>query len=81
MKPIEFEEQNFVFAKDQPQYQPLPVHVDRTKAECPVTSCWELSDDEKAEIIRTGKIYLNMWTFGNPLTPVMLSVNKSDFLP
>jgi len=24
MKPVEFEHQNIVFAKDQPEYQPLP---------------------------------------------------------
>ena len=28
MKPVPFTEQNGVLAKDQPQYLPLPVHVD-----------------------------------------------------
>ncbi len=26
MKPIEFEEQNCIYAKDQPEYLPLPAH-------------------------------------------------------
>lgn len=71
MKPIEFPEQNVVFAKDQPEYNPLPAHRtdDRESA---VTSCWELSDEDLAEIARTRRIYVTQLTFRHPLQPIRL---------
>lgn len=42
MKPIGFPEQNTVLPKDQPQYQPLPVHRELTLPGT-VVSCWRLS--------------------------------------
>ena len=39
MKPVEFKHQNVVFAKDQPEYQPLPaLRLDTPEGE--VISCW-----------------------------------------
>lgn len=71
MRPIEFEEQNCIYAKDQPEYLPLPAH--RTE-DGQVTSCWELDEDEIQQIIRDKKIYLTLLTFGDPLQPIMISV-------
>lgn len=40
MKPVEFKHQNIVFAKDQPEYQPLPaLRIDSPTGE--VVSCWK----------------------------------------
>lgn len=70
MLPIHFQGQNLVIAEDQPEYQPLPAHLDRTTGM--VTTCWQLSDTEKAELLRTGRLYLQVLTFNQPLQPVML---------
>lgn len=71
MKPIEFPEQNVIFAKDQPEYQPLPAHKDELGI---VTTCWELSPEERQILISNGKIYLQLMTFNQPLQPVSLHV-------
>jgi len=72
MKPVEFPEQNVVYAKDQPEYEPLPAHRtdDRESA---VTSCWEISDEDLAEIIATRRIYVTQLTFRHPLQPIRMA--------
>lgn len=76
MKPTEFEGHNVVFAKDQPKYEPLPAFRDPKDPNGEVTTCWELSEDDLKKINETGKIYLSMWTFNNPLQPVRLTVEN-----
>lgn len=71
MAPIEFPEQNVVFAKDQPEYLPLPAHV---TTDGQVTTCWEMTPEEREVFLKTGRIYLRVLTFGQPLQPLMLSV-------
>ena len=78
MKPIEFNEQNTIYAKDQPQYTPLPA---LKNAEGDVIMCFELSDEEIKEIVETKKIWLGMKTFNNPLQPIFLSTIKNDLIP
>lgn len=46
MKPIEFPEQNVVFAKDQPEYLPLPAFRN-SGGMGEVVSCWKLSWSEQ----------------------------------
>lgn len=77
MKPINFKEQNVVYAKDQPEYMPLPAlkFEDGT-----VVSCWKLSWRELLKIIFTRKIWLGILTFNKPLQPTFITVNKSDLL-
>jgi hypothetical protein len=71
MKPVEFKGHNVVFAKDQPEYQPLPaMKVLGPQGE--VISCWELTDEELEVIVKTKRIYLSQWTFNNPLQPILL---------
>jgi len=75
MKAIEFKEQNIVFAKDQPEYIPLPA----LKIESPygeVISCWKLSFKERLEVLFKGKIWLSLVTFNKPLTPSFMATNK-----
>lgn len=66
MNPVDFPQSNVTFAKDQPEYRPLPAH--RTDAGI-VTSCWELSDEELAEITKTKRIWFSVYTFNQPLQP------------
>jgi len=60
-----------VYAKDQPEYQPLPVfkYDDGT-----VLSRWKLSWRERLRVLLSGDVYLFVSTFNRPLQPVMLQV-------
>lgn len=79
MKPIEFPEQNCVYAKDQPEYLPLPVFKsDTPEGEC--ISCWQLSFSERLRILFTGKLWVSLWTFNKPLTPSFFTTKKSEVL-
>ena len=72
MKPTEFEGQNVVFAKDQPEYQPLPAYKEDAP-EGRVVHCWELSDEELEQVIKTKRIWVMQMTFNQPLQPVLVS--------
>lgn len=78
MKPTEFEEQNVVFAKDQPEYQPLPAHKALNDTRGTVVSCWELSPEEIELINQTGKVYVSQLTFNQPLQPLFVAVDKYE---
>lgn len=72
---IKFPECNITFAEDQPEYQPLPALKLQTK-QGEVISCWKLSFKEKIKILFTGKMWLSIYTFNNPLQPILMSVDK-----
>lgn len=77
MKPIDFKHSNVVFAKDHPEYQPLPaLKIDSPMGE--VISCWKLSFRERIKLLFTGKMWVSLATFNNPLTPSYLSVNRKE---
>lgn len=79
MKPIEFPEVNTTYAKDQPEYLPLPVFKANTpQGEC--VSCWKLSFTERLRILFTGKLWVMLMTFNRPLTPSYFTTKKSDVL-
>lgn len=72
MKPVEFPEQTVVFAKDQPEYIPLPAHIAPGR-DVAVTSCWQLTWRERLRMLRTGRVYFTALTFGSPLQPQIAS--------
>lgn len=77
MKPVEFKHQNSVFAKDQPEYIPLPaLKIDSPRGE--VVSCWKMSFSERLKVIFTGMVWMSLVSFNRPLTPSYLSVNRKD---
>ena len=57
MKPIEFPEQNVVYAKDQPEYVPLPAY--RTN-DGEVVFCMSLSLTERLRVLFSGKIWCSL---------------------
>lgn len=63
-----------VFAKDQPEYLPLPALTDGHI----VITRWKLTDKEIKDIFDTREIYLKVLTFGNPLQPVILSTKIKE---
>jgi hypothetical protein len=79
MKPIEFKEQNYVIAKDQPEYMPLPAYVEKQDPTGRMTFCWQLSWLERIQVLFTGCVWHQTLTFGNLLQPQLLSVQKPVF--
>ncbi len=68
MKPIEFKGSNVVFAKDQPEYLPLPAMHDSESGT--VTSCWKMTWRERLEVLWHGRLFIATLTFNNPLQPI-----------
>ena len=64
------------YAKDQPQYLPLTVLRKRTP-HVPVLSRWRLTDEERMLIATGADLYLELWTFGAPLQPIVLTIGQS----
>ena len=78
MIPIKFKEQNCVFAEDQPEYYPLPAHkVDEPEGR--IISCWKLNFIERLRILFSGKLWVSLMTFNQPLTPSHFTTKKSDY--
>lgn len=73
MKPIEFPEMNCTFAKNQPQYLPLPARREQDGA---VLSCWQAALAERIYFLFTGKLWLTQLTFGGPLQPLRPTILK-----
>lgn len=72
MKPIEFKEQNHVWAKDQLEYLPLPSYINEEDT----ISCWKLSWWERLKLFWTGKLWLIQKNFQQPLQPQLLLVDN-----
>jgi hypothetical protein len=75
---VEFPEQTVVIAKDQPEYLPLPAHVDAGGV---VTCCWQLTEDELEQVLVTGRIWHQIHTHGKPLQPQLLLSKKPHLVP
>jgi hypothetical protein len=72
MRPIEFEGQTTVFAKNQPEYNPLPAHVQSGI----VTCCWRLNWFERLQVLFRGRIWHRVMTFNQPLQPQLLGTER-----
>ena len=71
MKIIDFPGSNAIYAKNQPEYLPLPSH--RT-ADGFVTSCWEPTIWECIKMICGAKIWVTIMTCNKPLQPQRLEI-------
>jgi hypothetical protein len=78
MKAKEFKEVNLRIAEGQPQYETLPVFLDKQDTTFPVTMCFELNEAERKQVEETGEIWLTVLTFGNPFHPIAMSCLKPD---
>jgi len=76
MKPIDFPEQNRVWAKDQPPYLPLPAYTNERET----ISCWQLSWRERLTVLFRGRLWLRQCNFGQKLQPQAPTV-ESPFGP
>ena len=64
-------EHEMMFAKDQPEYQPLPA-IRTTDGQ--VITHWRLSFRERLRVLFTGSLFLRQLTFNEPLQPQSPSV-------
>ena len=64
-----------VFAKDQPQYIPLPTLLSERGL---VTTRWRLSLKERCRLLFSGSLYLQQSTFNHPLQPIRPSVTEPE---
>ena len=69
-----------VFAKDQPEYLPLPT-VFLDTPERPVVSRWRFTDEEREAIANGADLILTQLTFQNPLQPQHVQVCFPDQMP
>ena len=76
MEPIKFDGVNAVFGANQPEYTPLPAECVGNPETGQINTCWELSPEEIKRVQETGKIWLSVLTFGQPLQPVLLTADK-----
>lgn len=60
-----------VFARDQPQYRPLPALL---CADGTVLTEWIPSEAELAALARGEHVRVWIWTFGQPLQPIAVEV-------
>jgi len=72
MKPVGFEGQNIVMGKGQPQYMELPA-LRCDDAGGTVWSCWELDDNDLADLVKHREIWIGQLTFHRPFTPQMVT--------
>lgn len=77
MEPIKFDGANVVYGAEQPEYIPLPAEK-RPGLSGEIVTCWALSPDELKRVQETGVIFVSLLTFGQPLQPVLVSVDKPD---
>jgi hypothetical protein len=73
MTPVKFAEVNCVYGKYQSEYLPLPVYKE---SDGQVTSCWKLTIFERLRMCLTGRVWLQMLTFNNPLQPIKIMAEK-----
>lgn len=62
-----------IYAKDQLEYQPLPVWRDDDGT---VLSRWHCTWPERLRILITGDVYLRQMTFNKPLQPIRVDAER-----
>ena len=78
MQLVEFTEQNVVYAKDQPEYIPLPAYKFPNDPQGNIVCCWKLSIKERIKLLFSGTIWHQILTFNKSLQPQLLSVDKPE---
>lgn len=63
-----------IVAEDQEEYQNLP----SIPMQNGILTRWELNDEEKQIVAKTGSIYVYLMTFGQPIQPILLQVEKPE---
>lgn len=83
MKPVSpvvrgYKDKELVFAKDQPEYLPLPaLPLDFGNS---IATRWRLTWRERLRVLFRGDVYLSVMTFRQRLQPVMLETEPPDLM-
>lgn len=72
---VELVPDEVVYAKDQPEYMPLPVLRNQAGV---VLSRWKLTEAERKAVADGADIFLSVWTFNGPLQPIRLEIEGCD---
>ena len=72
MTPATFPEANVVWAKDQPEYRPLPAWRNPEES----ISYWRLSWRERLALVLGGGLWVRQANFGQPLQPLLLTLER-----
>ena len=78
MEPIKFDGANVVFGANQPEYEPIPAERVGKPETGQIIVCLALSPEDIKRVTETGKIWLSLLTFGQPLQPFSVSFDKPD---
>lgn len=65
----------FLLAKDQPEYLPIPTVLEEGE-DHKMYSRWEFSDKERAIIAEGGSLLYSQLTFGNPFQPIFFQIER-----
>lgn len=77
MKAIHFKQQNIIMGHDQTEYKALPAFrgtLDMGSEE--IIACYQLSEEEKAEVAKTGKIWLRQLVGRSLMQPQLPQVEN-----
>ncbi len=80
MKPSKFPQANASFGEGQPHVEPLPAFFGQSP-EGEVISCWGMTWRERLRVIFTGRVWVVVQTFNNPLQPMILDVAEQFEAP
>lgn len=76
MEIVSFPEVNRTYAKEQPEYRPLPCYAAPDDPQGRIVCCWRLSLWQRLNVLLTGRVWQQILTFGQPLQPQLLSDEK-----
>lgn len=78
MRSRKFKEANLAIGEGQEEYNTLHAKASQIDPEGKVTFCMELSEDEKAQVAKDGRIWVTMLTFKNPLMPILMQTETPE---
>ena len=74
MKPVETEHSNAVFVLEGCLDLPATKCHDKQNGTSYVESCWEMTEEERAEVMKTGRVFVTM--MGETVPPLLVSVES-----
>lgn len=75
MKPIKFKGHNIVVGENNKEYLPLPAQL---FPDGELITCWKFSNEEVENIIKSKCMYIRIYTFNNPMQPILPTVLLED---
>ena len=76
MKAQEFDQVNVRIAENQEEYETLPAFISATDPYGKIVTCFELSEDEIEEVVKTGKLWHTQLGFQKPMQPILMTVKN-----